>query len=157
RLVSKNELLDLVWPNLVVEENNLAVHISALRKVLGGDVIATIPGRGYRFTAPVEASAGDARRAAAQARSAAVPRPDIAGSLTRLIGRDGELAELFALVQEQRLVTIIGAGGIGKSSVARALLRSHSERFANGACWVDLAPLPPSGGGQDALAGAIAA
>ena len=50
RLVTKNELLDLVWPGVVVEENNLMVQVSALRKLLGGDAIATIAGRGYRFT-----------------------------------------------------------------------------------------------------------
>lgn len=50
RVVSKNELLDLVWPGLVVEENNLQVQVSALRKLLGPQAIATIPGRGYRFT-----------------------------------------------------------------------------------------------------------
>jgi len=55
RLVTKDELLELVWPGLVVEENNLSVQISALRKALGLHAIATIPGRGYRFTAPVEA------------------------------------------------------------------------------------------------------
>ncbi len=51
RLVTKEELLELVWPGLVVEENNLQVQISALRKILGPQSIATIPGRGYRFTA----------------------------------------------------------------------------------------------------------
>src|SRR5258705_13668748 len=61
RVVSKNELLDLVWPGLVVEENNLQVHISTLRKLLGPAVIATIPGRGYRFTqTPDGATAGGA-------------------------------------------------------------------------------------------------
>src|SRR5262245_15933569 len=50
RLVTKNELLELVWPKLVVEENNLQVQISALRKVLGPRAIATVPGRGYKFT-----------------------------------------------------------------------------------------------------------
>jgi len=54
RLVTKNELLEVVWPGLVVEENNLQVQISALRKILGASVIATIPGRGYRFTAVLE-------------------------------------------------------------------------------------------------------
>jgi adenylate cyclase len=54
RTVAKNELLDLVWPGLVVEENNLQVQISTLRKVLGQDAIATIPGQGYRFTLPPE-------------------------------------------------------------------------------------------------------
>ena len=49
RVVSKNELLDLAWPGLVVEENNLSVQISALRKVLGPAAIATVTGRGYRL------------------------------------------------------------------------------------------------------------
>jgi TolB-like protein/Tfp pilus assembly protein PilF len=53
QLVSKAELLDRVWPTLVVEENNLQVQVSALRKILGPDAIATVPGRGYRFTLPL--------------------------------------------------------------------------------------------------------
>ena len=48
-MVSKNELLEIVWPRQVVEEANIHVHVSALRKVLGPDVISTVPGRGYRF------------------------------------------------------------------------------------------------------------
>jgi DNA-binding winged helix-turn-helix (wHTH) protein len=48
QLVSKAELLDLVWPGLVVEENNLQVQVSALRKILGPGAITTVPGRGYR-------------------------------------------------------------------------------------------------------------
>ncbi|MGH8795829.1 MAG: winged helix-turn-helix domain-containing protein, partial [Caldimonas sp.] len=54
RVVTKSELLDLAWPGLVVEENNLQVQISSLRKLLGRQAIATIPGRGYRFTAALE-------------------------------------------------------------------------------------------------------
>ena len=74
QLVPKSELLDLVWPGLVVEENNLQVQISALRKILGADAIATVPGRGYRFTlqpesgrAPPTAAAAPPRPAAGQA------------------------------------------------------------------------------------------
>lgn len=59
QLVTKNELLDSAWPDVVVEENNLQVQVSALRKLLGPDVIATVPGRGYRFTAPVFRTATD--------------------------------------------------------------------------------------------------
>ena len=54
RVVSKNELLDIAWPGLVVEENNLSVQISTLRKVLGAHAIATVTGRGYRFTVPCQ-------------------------------------------------------------------------------------------------------
>ena len=52
RLLGKDELMALVWPDAVVEENNLTVQISALRKLLGADAIATVPGRGYRFVQP---------------------------------------------------------------------------------------------------------
>ena len=72
QLVSKNELLDLVWPGLVVEENNLQVQISTLRKLLGPQAIATIPGRGYRWTlAPDNASAQAAKSQSAPSASSA--------------------------------------------------------------------------------------
>src|SRR5690349_24568160 len=58
RVVPKRELMDLVWPRLVVEEGNLLVHMVALRKLLGPRAIATIPGRGYRFMMPVEVDNG---------------------------------------------------------------------------------------------------
>ena len=58
RVVSKRELMEFVWPKLVVEENNLLVHMVALRKLLGPHAIATIPGRGYRFVMPVDAVIG---------------------------------------------------------------------------------------------------
>src|SRR5258706_1433362 len=57
RLVGKHALMDLVWPGMVVQENNLAAQVSTLRKVLGNEVIATIPGRGYRFIARIESPA----------------------------------------------------------------------------------------------------
>lgn len=70
RLVSKNELLDRAWPGVVVEENNLTVQISALRKVLGPAAITTITGRGYRLALPVIAAVADAR-------PTPVPKPDL--------------------------------------------------------------------------------
>ncbi len=68
RLVSKNELLDLVWPGQVVEENNLTVQVSALRKALGGDAISTVAGRGYRLALGSEATAPPAAAPAVGAR-----------------------------------------------------------------------------------------
>jgi TolB-like protein/DNA-binding winged helix-turn-helix (wHTH) protein len=54
RVVTKGELLDLVWPGIAVEESNLHAQIFALRRLLGADAITTIPGRGYQFTAPLD-------------------------------------------------------------------------------------------------------
>ncbi len=71
RMVSKDELLARVWPGLVVEENNLSVQVSALRKLLGREAIATVAGRGYRFALPVRAVP-----AADGAVSAAAPLPE---------------------------------------------------------------------------------
>ncbi|TAF83056.1 MAG: hypothetical protein EAZ54_05130, partial [Curvibacter sp.] len=70
-LVTKKRLFDLVWPGLVVEENNLQVHVSSLRRIIGSDAIATVPGRGYRFTlrlATDPASAPAGAEASEQAR-----------------------------------------------------------------------------------------
>lgn len=81
RVLTKGELLDAVWPGLVVEDNNLSVQVSALRKVLGAQAIATLPGRGYRFALGVRegglSAPGDAQRAGATdaARSAIAVLP----------------------------------------------------------------------------------
>src|SRR5438093_6006221 len=94
RLVSKSELLEVVWPHLVVEENNLQVQISALRKLLRPDVIATIPGRGYKFTAVLE---GDrepmpARAAEGIAPSALLAAPtNLPAELAPLYGREADV------------------------------------------------------------------
>ena len=138
RVVSKNELLDLVWPGLVVEENNLQVHISTLRKLLGPAVIATIPGRGYRFTqTPDGATAGGA---AAEPPTAAAPGAPVE-ALPLLLGREDDLGALRAVVLAHRVVTVAGASGIGKTTLARALAHRIRDAFGDGACLVELAPV----------------
>ena len=95
RLVGKTTLMDLVWPGLVVQENNLAAQVSALRKLLGDGVIATIPGRGYRFVARLAAQpAGDGAPAPVSAAAPAVPalRTNLPVELPALLGRADELA-----------------------------------------------------------------
>src|SRR5688572_21662369 len=141
RLVGKQDLLDLVWPGLVVEEHNIATQIGTLRKVLGAQAIATVPGRGYRLAAPLaERLADDAARSAPAA-------PTLTGSaqthlpreLTPLLGREDDLRALSALMQRDRLVTLVGAGGMGKSLLARHLLSRCGGDYAQGVCWVELA------------------
>jgi predicted ATPase/DNA-binding winged helix-turn-helix (wHTH) protein len=149
RLVTKNELLDLVWPVLVVEENNLQVQISSLRKLLGAQAIATIPGRGYRFTAAFDGADGGTqnlvasglRPAAKPADAPVAPRTNLPAELPQLYGRDTDLTALRRLIDEHRLVTVVGAGGIGKSRLAQAAAHALSARWPDGVWMVELAGL----------------
>src|SRR5882672_8334699 len=79
-LVTKDELLDRVWPKMVVEETALRVQLSALRKVLGADAIATVSGQGYRFTLPVT-------KCETEALPISTPRHNLPYQLTSFIGR----------------------------------------------------------------------
>jgi predicted ATPase/DNA-binding winged helix-turn-helix (wHTH) protein len=132
RLVSKDELLDLGWPGLVVEENNLQVQISSLRKILGDGIIETVPGRGYRFAAELASSPQDPR---------GVDRDNLPHALTRFIGHEADLDEYERIVGANRLVTLTGAGGCGKTRIAVELASRFLPRFADGAWFVDLAPM----------------
>ena len=137
RVVTKNELFEIVWPGVVVEENNLQVQISTLRKLLGPNAIATVPGRGYQFTATglVGGRAiGDRTHdavpvgppAAAKSTNTVGNLPD---DLPPLYGRAGDLATLRALVDQHRLVSIVGAAGTGKTALTEAFLRRTAD------CW----------------------
>jgi len=131
RVVGKDELLALAWPGLVVEENNLQVQISTLRRALGPDAIATVTGRGYRFALPE--SGGSASN------------PGLRAPLASFVGRQRELAEIALLLSRHRLVTLIGMGGIGKTRLALSVAGPLNDRFPDGVPFVDLAPLrdPP--------------
>jgi predicted ATPase/DNA-binding winged helix-turn-helix (wHTH) protein len=170
RLVTKNELLDLAWPGLVVEENNLQVQISALRKLLGPHAIATIPGRGYRFVASV---AGEPQATSASVQgvtsgethersggidpgTATSPLTNLSGALAPLFGRGDDLDTLQRLIAEHRLVSIAGAGGIGKTAAAQRLAQRSADVFADGAWLVELAPVTDATGIASAVAAALA-
>lgn len=143
RVVTKNELMDLVWPDVVVEENNLQVQISSLRKALGPNAITTVPGRGYRLTAELQTPIAVAE----------TPRTDKpAAPLDALIGRKDDLAQLATLLRSARLITLAGPGGIGKTRLALAAAAAARAEYADGVTVADLAPLP-----KDADAEAIAA
>jgi predicted ATPase/DNA-binding winged helix-turn-helix (wHTH) protein len=144
RLVAKAELLDTVWPGVIVEESNVQVQVSGLRRLLGPDVIATIPGRGYRFTAVVEGE----RQAPAALPARVQPSPPDGA----LLGREAEKSQLMALLDAHRVVNVTGAGGIGKTRLARECAAERVNRHADGAPWVDLASLRSA----DAIPAAIA-
>ena len=120
-LVTKNELFDAVWSDVIVVENTLHQHIRALRKALGGqsDLICTVSGRGYRFAGTVREVMVDSGPVALDLGKPAA----IASPLTALIGRDNELAAIELLLRSNRCVTLLGSGGIGKTRLALAIAR----------------------------------
>jgi DNA-binding winged helix-turn-helix (wHTH) protein len=137
RLVAKSELLDLVWPSLVVEENNLQVQVSALRKLLGQDAIATVAGRGYRFVLETDHDTVEARI------PAMTPTNNLPQQISSFVGRDREIAEAQSLLERMRLLTLLGMGALARpglrcrsrvmcsTSIRTALGSSTWGRFAN--------------------------
>jgi predicted ATPase len=133
-LVTKDDLLDRVWPKTVVEEAALHVQVSALRKVLGSDAITTVSGRGYQFTLPVTKGEAEAHRIS-------TPRHNLSHQLTSFVGREQEIAQLEELVMAHRLVTLTGAGGAGKTRLAIEVANRLVDAFPDGVWLVDLAAL----------------
>lgn len=143
RLVTKQELLDLVWPGLVVEEHNVATQISTLRKLLGAGAITTLPGYGYRLTALRDAASAATLSPDAAPQQAPPPaaRHNLPLARTRFIGREAALADLARLLPSARLLTLTGIGGCGKTRLALQLAQQQRAAFAGGVWFVDLAPL----------------
>ncbi|MGB3126721.1 MAG: winged helix-turn-helix domain-containing protein [Pseudomonas sp.] len=127
QFVSKDTLIARVWPCSVVEENNLRVHIAALRRALdGARYLLNEPQRGYCFVAPLAAPT-------------AMPRHNLAARLSPVIGRDALLGALARRLSGQTLMTLTGCAGVGKSSLALALAERVLPRYRDGVGWVDLA------------------
>src|SRR5271166_5682948 len=136
-LVSKDELMARVWAGQVVEENNLQVQISALRKTLdpdgtGESWIVTVPGRGYRLL-----GAGNGP----PAEPAPAHHSNLPQLANALIGRERDVAEIGTLLSKHRLVTLVGAPGVGKTSLSLQVGADLLARFPDGARFVELAPL----------------
>ena len=137
-VVGQDELMSRVWPDRVVEENNLAAQISVLRKVLGADrhLIRTVAGRGYQFTGEIRATPDTSVDPSPPSRMTNLPE-----AVSELIGREAELEEVAALVSEHRLVSLVGAGGIGKTRLGLEVARHLLPRFPEGVFVAELGPL----------------
>ncbi len=151
-LVSKEELITRVWPDTFVEEANLRVHVAALRKVLGGHQRSAAIHRQCQWPR-LPLRCDNWRPRSRQARAASLRRDGGPASLTRIIGRQEEVATLLDRVTRRRLITVSGPGGIGKTTVAFAVAQKLQEAFDDGIVTVDLGAAAPD---ADSLPQAIA-
>ena len=145
KVVTKEEIMIHAWPRTIVEETNLRVHIASLRRVLGDDqatnrYLSNVIGRGYSFVESViwesDPTSDSSAEATATPQSTSVhgfPIP-----LTRIIGRSKDIELLISTLPQRRFLTILGAGGVGKSALARAIGFELRNRYRHGAYLVDL-------------------
>jgi predicted ATPase/DNA-binding winged helix-turn-helix (wHTH) protein len=141
--ISKEELIARAWPGTVVEEASLRVHVAALRKTLsdgraGERYIANLSGRGYVFVAPVTR---EHRLPATAPPSETDEADNLPAQLTRVVGRDSVISALTTQLARRRFLTIVGPGGIGKTTVAIAVADQARASYQNGSWYVELAPL----------------
>jgi len=139
-VVSKQQLMAGVWPDSVVEDINLRVHMAALRKALGDGqngqrYIVTVAQRGYSFVAPILLDSLEQKPAVA------VARHNLPLRRTRMIGRQPVVDHLIAQLPRRRCITLVGPGGIGKTTVALRVAEQLIGQYRDGIRLVDLAPI----------------
>jgi predicted ATPase/DNA-binding winged helix-turn-helix (wHTH) protein len=144
-ILSRRELIARVWPDVVVEEANLRVHIVGLRRALGegkdgARYVANVPGRGYCFVAPIQWVGATPRALATTGTFEPQPR-GLPPRPMRMVGRAETVAELSALLRSHRFVSVVGAGGLGKTTVAVAIAHALLDDFENAVFFVDLSAL----------------
>ena len=150
-VVSKEALMARVWPGRIVAENSLAAQIAALRAAFGVEraLIRTVSGRGYQFTGEIRILSATPQRARARAATpepaSVLPPTNTPKPVSGLIGREEELGEILNLVTTHRLVTLTGAGGIGKTTLALALARELRPHFADGVWLAEFSALADPG------------
>lgn len=143
-VISKKDLLARAWPDVTVDEGSLRFHMAGLRKALGDGkdgarYITTIPGRGYCFVAPV--SRTTTRRHDTPIAAVNFPHANLPSHPGRIVGRDDEVLKVTELLLASRFVSVVGAGGVGKTTVAIAVGHHLAKAFANAVLFIDLSML----------------
>jgi predicted ATPase/DNA-binding winged helix-turn-helix (wHTH) protein len=154
--IHKDHLIARTWPDTVVDEGALRVHIAALRKALGDGragkrYIASNPGRGYTFVAPVSRE----QRQPATAPMGETVAGNLPALLTRVVGRAELVTALAVQLPQRRFLTIVGPGGIGKTTLALAVAAAANASYADGVWFVGLASVSDPGLVPSAVASAL--
>src|ERR1700735_5404330 len=150
-LVTKDELMDRIWPGAIVMENTLHVHTAAVRKALGPyrGLLKTVSGRGYRLLGDWSVRHQDVARPPVglqQIRtSGETPGSNFPLTVTRLIGRSAAVQRVQDLVSAYRIVTLTGPGGIGKTALAIEAAGGLLPGFDDGGWFVELASVSNPG------------
>src|ERR1700757_3063450 len=139
QVIAKQELIDHVWSDITVEEGSLRVHVAAIRKALGDGqfgnrYIANIKGRGYSFVGTVVARAGSTENRNDKLRH----QGRLPARQLMTIGRETVIGEVSDKLRDERFVTLLGPGGIGKTTIALAVGRAAVEEFGGKVHFVDL-------------------
>src|SRR5262245_48468687 len=147
-VMRKEDLLAQVWPDVIVEEGSLRFHIASLRKALGDGkggarYITTLSGRGYCFVAPIS-RASDQTQDEARAKAAVpatLPQTNLPNRLLRMVGRDDDVLRISGQLTATRFVSIVGPGGVGKTTVAVSVGHHLTDAFTGAVLFVDLGML----------------
>jgi predicted ATPase/DNA-binding winged helix-turn-helix (wHTH) protein len=158
QLVRRDELLDAVWGHRFVTPSTLNRVISLARRAFGDDsdvprFIQTVHGAGYRYIGPIESD--EAAPIEPKARFAPPPAARLPARTQALIGRSDEIDQMAGLLAAGRALTVVGAGGMGKTQCALEFARRTSDRYKDGVWFFDLAPMQQPGEWLTALAAAL--
>ena len=160
-VVTKDELMNRIWPGAVVAENTLHVHAGAVRKALGPyrGLLKSESRRGYRLLGHWIVRHHDTAEPAVGPRhirsAEESPANNIPASATRLVGRSAAVQRLRDLLSAYRVVTLTGPGGIGKTSLALQVARHVVGEFADGGWLIELAALSDPDLVPSAVAGVL--
>jgi len=156
-VITHKKLRERIWPGITVDDANLRVHVAGLRKVLGDGqdgarYISSVAGRGYCFVAPVQQQRQEIKPTTVLSGTVKSPLPE---RLRRMVGRDATVEALRSMVISQRFVSIVGPGGMGKTTLAVAVAHTMMTAFGDAIRFVDLAPLKDAALVVPAVASAV--
>jgi predicted ATPase len=146
KVVGRGELTLRAWPNVVVGDGSLRVAIGGLRKSLrdghdGMRYIANVAGRGYCFVAPVDRSTAlplASTPPPVVSEPPPAPNHKLPARLARMVGRNDTVEALSILLTARRFVSVVGPGGMGKTTVAVSVAHALLDEFGDAVYFVDL-------------------